>query len=372
MLLARDRTVLPDPEGHVPGRPADQVPDAVGGQPVAPRFRPGHHLVDARRAREDGVRLARRARIAAVVLEVEIQGASEVPVVGVEAVPDEGQTVDAEAGVGEDADRRERAALGVHPVVGGQDDEGVVRVIDVEEATEGRVVLGQVALHVGLVGGEGVLRVVGGGDVEEVGPLARRDLARHPEHPEVDLQGEDRGRRSGRGPVRLGMRLHVHAHVDPAAQELRQLLLGRDQGRRPAGRLEPLEEERLADEGHLLHEDLGARRPVVVEVRGETVALGKRARQQGDVVDVGQARQDAAPVEGRGARLHEGGEARLVSRLDVVGVEAVDQEHEDLRRPLHRPTPVAIPSSWSASANAATTPSMSVGVSVPMLETRKA
>src|SRR5437867_71015 len=82
--------VLPDAEGHVLGRPADQLPDAVGGQPVAPRFRPGHHLVDARRAREDGVRLARRARIAAVVLEVEIQGASEIPVVGVEAVPDEG------------------------------------------------------------------------------------------------------------------------------------------------------------------------------------------------------------------------------------------------------------------------------------------
>ena len=173
-------------------------------------------LVDARGPARSGARLPRRAR----VVEVEVERPSEVPVVGVQAVPDERHPVGPDAGLRQHPDRRDRPDLGVHAVVRREEDQRLGRVVDVQEAPQGLVARLEVPLHGGLVRRQHVLGVVRRGHVEEVRALPEGDLAGHPEHPEVDLEREDLRRGAGGRPMGLGVGLHVDADVEPRRRSL--------------------------------------------------------------------------------------------------------------------------------------------------------
>ena len=99
--------------------PADQVADPVGRKVVAVRLPVRDDLVDPRRPVQDGPRLPHLAR----VLEVEVQRPAEIPVVRVEAVPDERHTVGPDAGLRQHLHRGHGAELRVHSMIRGEHDD---------------------------------------------------------------------------------------------------------------------------------------------------------------------------------------------------------------------------------------------------------
>ena len=74
----------------------------------------------------------------------------------------------------------------------GSEDEGDIRVVG-KELADGIVQYGHVVLGLGVVGGKGVHRVVGCGDVDNIEILFGHQVVGGLHNPTVDLQGVDGG-----------------------------------------------------------------------------------------------------------------------------------------------------------------------------------
>ncbi len=87
-------------------------------------------------------------------------------------------------------------------------------------------------------------------------------------------------------------------HVEPVAEQGAQLVLRGDHGDACAGIMEGLHDRGRAHEPRVVHHHFLPRRGIVEVIAGDAVNAGRSARDDRDVVGVGEARDDASAPAG--------------------------------------------------------------------------